>query len=449
MRQPNPRRALLLTVGTGDMARLEDSLLSPLRKSIAAGEWSRIILLPSLVTEQYAAALQAQVGGSWLDTHPLPAAGLENDADACFAHFDHVIACLREDGFDPAAIAVDFTRGTRAMSAALVLAAVRHDLATLRYITGERDDRGGVKAGTERIFETSPAIATAQKRLDTARRFTEHGNFAGALALLDDETPNAGGWPSKLADVVPALRSALRFYAAWDRLDYRTAFDYRTAAEIVPPTAAPLSGWGRLWPTPDMASWVTKLAAPAEPADHVAMAARLRLLACDLLANGERRIRDRHYEDAVLRAYRVLELIGQRRLFSQGLDSARLPPDHAAVQALGDKLAKKGSAGFGKNKDGTLTAGRELVARLLKQLGDELAETLLNFDKQPGLPRISDRNYSVLIHGFQAVGPVDDAPLRALYRELEALLVKDAGDVAQTALMTARQADVSNRPGSA
>lgn len=256
---------------------------------------------------------------------------------------------------------------------------------------------------------------------------------------MDDGSPNAGGWPATLANAVPALLSALRFYAAWDRLDYRTA------AAIACPTAAPLPEWTPLWPTPDMASWVTELAAPAEPTDHLAMAARLRLLACDLLANGERRIRDRHYEDAVLRAYRVLELVGQRRLFSHGLDSARLPPDHAAVRALGDKLAKKGSAGFGKNKDGTLTAGRELVARLLKQLGNELAKTLLNFDKQPGLPRISDRNYSVLIHGFQAVGPDDDAPLRALYRELEALLVRDAGDDAKAALLTARQTAFSMR----
>jgi hypothetical protein len=165
-----------------------------------------------------------------------------------------------------------------------------------------------------------------------------------------------------------------------------------------------------------------------------------------LLANGERRIRDRHFEDAVLRAYRVLELVGQLRLFAHGLDSARLPPDHPAVQALATKLEKNRSVGFGtNNRDGTLTAGRELVARLLKGLDDPLATSLLNFDKQPGLPRISDRNISVLIHGFEAVGPEEDLPLRRLYAALERLLLCDAEDVARQHLRVARALDFSDR----
>jgi hypothetical protein len=235
-----------------------------------------------------------------------------------------------------------------------------------------------------------------------------------------------------------ALRPALDFHAAWDRLDYQFA------AKIVLAAAAPIVDWRRVWPKAAMREWVGRLAAPMPMDEPAAMAERLRLLAADLLANGERRIRDRHFEDAVLRAYRVLELVGQLRLFSHGLDSGRLPRDHTAVQAVGAKLAKKGSAGFGTNKkDGTLTAGRELVARLLKALGDPLAQTLLNFDKQPDLPRISDRNFSVLIHGFQAVGPDDKQPMRALYRELEKLLIDDAGDLAREHLHVARSLDFS------
>lgn len=434
-------RALLLTVGTGDMARLEESLFAPLRKSIEQGEWARVVLLPSLVTEPYAAKLQARCGGSRVEVRPLPAAGLEDDADACFAHFDRVITALRDEGYPTTDIVADFTRGTKAMSAALVLAAVRHDLTTLRYITGPRDDRHSmVRAGMERIFEISPTIATARKRLDTALQFTQHGNFAGALALLGEAEPANCRWPPGLADAVPGLCEALRFYAAWDRLDYRTA------AAICCPGVAPLREWQPLWPTPTAADWVARLAAPVTPVDHAAMAARLRLLACDLLANGERRIRDRHYEDAVLRAYRVLELVGQTRLFDHGLHSGRLPSDHPAVQKLSAKLEKSRSAGLGVRPDGSLTAAREQVARLLKVLGDPLASSLLDFDKHPTLPRVSARNVSVLIHGFEAVGPDDDAPLRALYRELEALLIEDAGDAAQTALTTARRAGFPINP---
>ncbi|MBK8176008.1 MAG: TIGR02710 family CRISPR-associated protein [Rhodospirillales bacterium] len=432
-------RALLLTVGTGDMSRLEESLFAPLRKSIEQGEWERVVLLPSLVTEQYAAELKVRCGGDLVHVQPLPAAGLEDDADACFAHFDQAIGALRDDGFPTADIVADFTRGTKAMSAALVLAAVRHDLSTLRYIIGPRDNRGMVRSGMEQIFEISPAIATARKRLDAAFQFTRHGNFAGALALLDNDS-KINGWPSALANAVPALRSVLRFYAAWDRLDYRTA------AAVAYPVIASLPEWHVLWPTPAMAMWTARLAAPAALEDFPAMAARLRLLACDLHANGERRIRDRHFEDAVLRGYRVLELVGQIRLFGHGLDSGHLPPDQPAVQKLSAKLAKAGSVELGMRPDGSLTAAREQVARLLKVLGDPLASDLLKFDEQRTLLKVSARNKSVLIHGFQAVGQDDDAPLRELYRALEALLIMDGGDVTRNDLLIARQMAFSISP---
>jgi hypothetical protein len=47
-------RALLLAVGTGDINRPEESLLTPLRKSIDQGEWSRTVLLPSQITDAHA-----------------------------------------------------------------------------------------------------------------------------------------------------------------------------------------------------------------------------------------------------------------------------------------------------------------------------------------------------------------------------------------------------------
>lgn len=437
MTSPQRPRALLLTVGTGDVNRTEESLLTPLRKSIDQGEWSRIVLLPSMVTEQSAAELKARCGRYPIEISPLSAPDMENDADRCFDDFDHVIGRLREAGYAPADIIVDFTRGTKAMSAALVLAAIRHDLRALRYITGERDDRGMVKAGTERIFETSPAIATAQKTLDVARSFALQGNFAGALALLPDDCGVAAAWPVAVGQDARALRPALDFYSAWDRLDYKSA----TKVELG--EAAPLVDWQPVWPTPAMREWVAGLALPTPREEYPAMAARLGLLAADLLANGERRIRDRHFEDAVLRAYRVLELVGQRRLFDHGLDSERLPPDNAAVQTLKKKLERKGSASFGKNSNGTLTAGRLLVARLLKVIGDPLAQKLLDFNQQPNLNCVANRNISVLIHGFEAVGPNEDVPLRALYGELEQLLLEDTGVAARRCLDIARTVDFS------
>ena len=46
MRMPRDNgRTLVMTVGTGDVNRIEDTLLTPLRKSIATDAWNAVVLL--------------------------------------------------------------------------------------------------------------------------------------------------------------------------------------------------------------------------------------------------------------------------------------------------------------------------------------------------------------------------------------------------------------------
>ena len=434
-----PPRALVLTVGTGDMDALDATLLTPLKKSIAQGEWARVVLLPSKVTEAYAERLRAETANAPIEVVPLPKKGQEDNADACFAHFDSVIAGLRQAGLSETHIVVDFTRGTKAMSAALVLAAVRHDLPRLRYISSaERDRRGSVVPGTERIAEVATAVATGQKMLDAACQFFRAGNFAAALAVLPHPRgPFAALWPASVRDTADQVRPWAEFYEAWDRLDYQAAAHVRLAEP-----ATPTAPWHRVQPTAGMLDWVRPLAEPL-PDDCPGMAGRLRLLAADLLANGERRIRDAHYEDAVVRAYRVLELVGQARMFDLVLDSARLPADHPLVVKMMQKLAKDRSRDqFGQNRDGTRTAARQLVARTLKCGQDPLAMRLLRLGEHR---LIKARNSSLLIHGFQSTGAQDRDALEGLYGELEALIAEDGGEDAASRLNAARALDLSDR----
>ena len=41
------RRAIVLTVGTGNINQIEETVLGPLRKSIREGDWDKVVLLPS------------------------------------------------------------------------------------------------------------------------------------------------------------------------------------------------------------------------------------------------------------------------------------------------------------------------------------------------------------------------------------------------------------------
>lgn len=417
-------KVLLLTVGTGNVDDIENSLLRPLRLSIARGEWARVVLLPSTVTQAFAERIEHDPAR--LVLLPLPAAEQENDADACFAHFEAVIEAIRCEGFIPDDILVDFTRGTKAMSAALVLAAVAHGLPRLRYIGGSRDNRGMVVAGTENLRETGPAAALAARRVDLGRELVERGAFAAALDVLPDpDHPFAALHPRLPPESVRSMRSLARFLAAWDRLDYSVAVTVERAAFDALPAA-----WRPLCPTDAMRGWVTRLAEQPERADRSAMARWLRALVIDLLANAERRVLQQQYEDALVRTYRVLELIGQVRLFDRGIDSESVPEDHPDVSALRQRLLKNKSGDFGRNHRGGLTAPRELAARLLKQMGDPLGGRLLELavSRRALQPRL--RNTSVLVHGFSTQAPSDSADWRDLFEEIWGLLEADHGDAA-------------------
>ncbi len=416
---------LVLTVGTGSRDDPEGTLFAPLRKSIRESGCRRAVLLPSSVTAELADRFTRRPETPTdvdLEVRPLPEQA-EFDADRAYAHFDSVLnEILREE--DPQAVRVDFTRGTKAMSAAAVLAAVRWSIPHLVYVDGERerDVRGMVRPGSEVVRRLPTTTVDRHRRLDLAHGLMSRGNFSAVVELLP-----GGSAP------FPEIRCAAGFYAAWDRLDYRQAAD---SAVPGAPRSQGSRDWTPLWPTREMEGWVQDLAREVDRSQHKAMAHRLRLLIVDLLASGERRVRHGQHEDAFVRAYRVLELIGQARLFDHGLDSANLDPGHEAVQRLQRKLQKKKSRPLGRTA-GNLTAARFQVSRLLNELGDPLAERLLRYDKGREAARndrragTSDlvpgnRNNSLLIHGFSAKAPTEPGSLEAVLKELVTLARKDA-----------------------
>ena len=400
---------LVLTVGTGNMEYLESTLLTPLAKSVSDGEWCEVVLLPSQVTATFAESLGKRFPDLPVGLCTLPNPGMENDADACFAHFDSVLGRLMEKGYRKEEIVVDFTRGTKGMSAALVLAAVRRDIPQMRYIYGPRDKNGSVIPGEEKIAKLNTVQATGRRLLDDARRLMHEGDFAAVVKLLSAPS----GLPDELQCEASMLTERANFYGAWDRLAYGEAAELGRA----------LSGNADLHLA---ISWTKQLADAPRCPNYSDMSCWLRKVACDLLGNGRRRIRDQHFEDALLRAYRVLELIGQFRLFDLGYDTSSIDPQDDAVKNLEERLRKKGSHGFGKNSNGRYTAAREIATKLLKDKGDPLGKELFDFGIiTHGGINTKQRNHSILIHGFEAAAAKEDeSTLNALYDDLRELLCR-------------------------
>ena len=64
-------------------------------------------------------------------------------------------------------------------------------------------------------------MVAGHRRLDLAHDLMRRGSFAAAEAVLpESEYPFASRHPDDLNRVAGAVRTAARFYAAWDRLDY-------------------------------------------------------------------------------------------------------------------------------------------------------------------------------------------------------------------------------------
>ena len=141
-------------------------------------------------------------------------------------------------------------------------------------------------------------------------------------------------------------------------------------------------------------------------------------LVADLLASARRRLRLGRHEDTLLRAYRVLELMGQARLYDHGLESDRIDQTHPGFVKFRQEKAGKRET-LVPDRRGQISLARENVARLLKSMEDGFGNKLLDAVEFKGT---KERNHSLLIHGFEAhsaAAPVAD--LEALLDSLERL----------------------------
>ncbi len=431
------QRVLILTVGTGNPNDLEGSLYAPLQKSISLGSWTQVVFFPSQNTKKHARELKRRYAESDIafTIRALPEPGMEDDADACFAFFNKKLRDILKDA-DASQVLVDFTRGTKAMSAALVLAAAAHEVPRFRYISG---DRGGpsstVIAGMENVGTFDTQALHARKQLDTIRSLFRHGRSAAVLDLLPPR--NVDPMPPKdlHESTLVAIRPLAEFFGAWDRLDYQGAAE--TLKTLPRPRVFPPE-LREFLPHTEVKGWVRRLAKQPNRSKYAQFATWLRLVVCDVLANGERRLHNGELEDALIRAYRVLEMLGQIRLFDKGLDSSALPESDRRIDYFQDHLRQKSEKPLAKARtEGCLEATRERAARLLEWLGDPLGPELLEVAKETNLS--GRRNQSILNHEFAARAP-DSETLKQVYEKMENLLLED-DTAAVEHLKTARWLD--------
>ena len=400
-------KVLLLIVGKGNenMPDYPASYLRLIKKSIDETCAGNIVLFPSGASKKNAELILKDYEKKYqIRIEDLPEKNTEFDADRCYEFFEGQFRELFKKGFRPENIIIDFTHGTKAMSAALYAIGMRYRVSDFHYIKRNNDKDGNLTEG-ETIQNFDASYARGLAILDQCKTLFKTWQFSAASTLISSEKPS-----KKLKITFDRIKMLADFYAAWDRLDYKAAASNKLDFEI---------------PGFDFAvdqavrDWIDALAKPImEPEkrtevltqDQLNENARIAIdIMFDLYANGLRRLEAGQFEDAAIRAYRMAEMLGQIFLFQSGYISNHMSSSDPTVSAFAENNRLKA-----KNGDIYPPFGRKQVIKFLEHIKHPNADFLRSIDGKVE----NIRNGSILIHGFSP--RIEDA--KALIEIFDALL---------------------------
>ncbi len=279
-------------------------------------------------------------------------------------------------------VVVDYTSGTKAMTAALAILATLHEAQELSYITGKRVG-GIVQTGTERIISIQPYFATTEQKIRQAIQFFNRSQYAATASILTQIQKTVRD-PNIIERLKPLLHLA-EAYNLWDKFQHQKAF--KILKDI---KKEELSGNKR---------FLGKMLSSAEPEPYYI---------ADLINNAKRRAREEQkYDDAVARLYRTIELTAQYKLKRK----YHIDPSNADTQKIPQQLLKKWGI---PQETKTLKLTLEKDYQLLEALGDTMGQKYTHDEKLKNL--LSKRNTSILAHGLK---PVNKDEYNQLYKKVK------------------------------
>ncbi len=296
---------------------------------------------------------------------------------------------LNERRLDPVRVYVDITGGTKAMSSALALAAVER-FNTLTYVGGDKRsamDLGVVLDGFEKVVTTgNPLTADAVRELERANLLLEGFHADAAEQTLREASKNCHESHKSRLEAFSSLAQALgesdrfRFNEALKRFNRCCkCLDYSIYKA--------LESLSKRWRVVH------------DDVNNGGKTPRRRETLLELLANAERRADQARYDDAVGRLYRAVELHGQQLVQQAfGAEMGRVTLDCFPALRRQEVINRLGEPG----SDGQYKLGVQKLYRALEFSDDDtLREQAGVYDAVSA--QLSDRNTSILAHGFQPV----------------------------------------------
>lgn len=316
----------------------------------------------------------------------------ENDLLECHSRAADAVRRLQVRRYAKEQVVVDYTGGTKNMSVALALAAIEHGF-SFSYVGGtqrSKDGVGIVETGHEVVStQLNPWDFMAVKEKRQAALFFNSYQFKACRDVLADLAENANirkGVFRKLSHLADAFYQwdLFRHVAAQElfkksRLEDLAEDNERWIARFA-------LGCQALLPTLD------EILLSSDRGKKPSLA-----LALDLYANAERRFAEGKVDDAILRLYRLVEMLAQQRLREgYGINVSDVRPEQLP-DMLRDEYVKK----YKNVGNGLIQVPQTPAYQLLKELHDPLGAAFVS-----DASRFKDvqqaRNNSYLAHGFQS-----------------------------------------------
>lgn len=339
----------------------------------------------------------AREAGSWSPTPEFFKVDRFEELGPCYSTLRSIIPELLEKWKVPAQnVSVDYTGGTKTMSAALVLAAVEL-FDHFSYIGGEQRDKGGVGItldGKERVhYQQNPWSSLAIREVERARDLWAHFHFGAAADVLSKAAPRLPH--PRLFEAVSTLARGL---AARHRLDFKDASGLLGQAAKSLPNLLD----GR--PDHGLLSFVESAAKRCGLCLQSGPDSQVNLLE-ELLDNTLRTAAQHRFEDAAARLYRCMEMQLQswleektNGLFKHGACKKIPAPWPPGLEALSD---------LPEHRLGGIILALEAIINTLHLLKDKRVAGMVE-DLQTKYPRLREvaqkRNQGILAHGTTAVG---------------------------------------------
>jgi CRISPR-associated protein (TIGR02710 family) len=338
--------------------------------------------------------------------------------------YEQAIRCAElalAGGRTPADVVVDFTGGTKAMTAALVLATVGRGF-KFSYVGGtERTKRGQgvVVTGAEAIVQRGdPFVLFAVEERKRLALFFRTFQFKAAREVVTALLARSLSGPD--ASAFDMVGEVAKGYECWERFEYRAAHETLGRCAGKWATAVRANPGIRYAPVlPGLqanVAWLKRIdEATGGGARYDA------LLIADFVANAERRALEGSYDDGIVRLYRALELGAQvaiqRRL--------RCGTDRVPLSAVPDPLRDEFRERYREPQRGCVEIPMEAAYRLLGALGEPEGRRF-EAHKEAFRKVQSARNHSWLAHGMT---PGTEGAFRSL-RELVCSLLEVRESVA-------------------